>query len=98
MSTGDSIGNSTGDNRGGAGPGSLVHSFGAGVRALRLARGWSQERLAENSNLNRSYIGEIERGSVIASLVTLEKLAAALKLTPSALLGRSEQTDFSGTG
>ena len=77
-------------------PGSLVQSFGAGVRALRKARGWSQERLAENSNLNRSYIGEIERGSVIASLVTLEKLAAALKLTPSALLEGSKQSDNNG--
>ena len=71
-------------------PSTLVQSFGAGVRELRKARGWSQERLAENSNLNRSYIGEIERGSVIASLVTVEKLAAALELTPSALLTRSE--------
>ena len=81
-----------------AGPGSLVHNFGAGVRALRLARGWSQERLAENSNLNRSYIGEIERGSVIASLVTLEKLAAALKLTPAALLDRGVRADANGPG
>ena len=80
------------------GRGSLVHSFGAGVRALRLAHGWSQERLAEKSNLNRSYIGEIERGSVIASLVTLEKLAAALKLSPSALLGCSEPADPDGPG
>jgi transcriptional regulator with XRE-family HTH domain len=68
----------------------LVQSFGIGVRQLRKARGWSQERLAENANLNRSYIGEIERGSVIASLVTVEKLAAALKIAPSALLTRGE--------
>jgi len=70
--------------------GRLVQSFGIGVRELRKERGWSQERLAENSNLNRSYIGEIERGCVIASLVTVEKLAAALQLTPSALLTRGE--------
>lgn len=68
----------------------LVQSFGIGVRQLRKARGWSQERLAENSNLNRSYIGEIERGRVIASLLTVEKLAAALKVPPSALLTRGE--------
>jgi len=68
----------------------LVRSFGAGVRQLREAQGWSQERLAENSNLNRSYIGEIERGVVIASLVTVEKLAAALQLSPSELLTHSE--------
>jgi transcriptional regulator with XRE-family HTH domain len=77
-------------------PSTLVHSFGLGVRDLRKARGWSQERLAEISNLNRSYIGEIERGSVIASLVTVEKLALALKLTPSALLVRSEARDDAG--
>jgi ribosome-binding protein aMBF1 (putative translation factor) len=68
----------------------LVQSFGIGVRQLREAQGWSQERLAENSNLNRSYIGEIERGCAIASLVTVEKLAAALQLTPSALVTRGE--------
>jgi hypothetical protein len=32
----------------------LAHSFGRGVRQLREAQGWSQERLAENSTLNRS--------------------------------------------
>jgi ribosome-binding protein aMBF1 (putative translation factor) len=71
-------------------PSALVQSFGIGVRQLRAAQGWSQETLAENSNLNRSYIGEIERGCVIASLVTVEKLASALNLTPSALLMRGE--------
>lgn len=68
----------------------LVRGFGIGVRQLREARGWSQERLAENSNLNRSYIGEIERGCAIASLATVAKLAAALRLTPSALLTHGE--------
>ncbi|MHA4868474.1 helix-turn-helix domain-containing protein [Duganella sp. PWIR1] len=68
----------------------LVQNFGLGVRQLREAQGWSQERLAEHSNLNRSYVGEIERGVVIASLVTVEKLAAALQLTPSELLTHGE--------
>jgi len=69
----------------------LVRSFGLGVRQLREALGWSQERLAENSNLNRSYIGEIERGVVIASLLTVEKLAGALQVTPAALLHHGEE-------
>jgi transcriptional regulator with XRE-family HTH domain len=51
------------------------------VRRLREAQGWSQERLAEHADLNRSYIGEIERGVVIASLLTVEKLAGALQVT-----------------
>ena len=69
----------------------LVQRLGIGVRQLREARGWSQERLAENSNLNRSYIGEIERGCVIASLLTVEKLALALNVSPSALVTRGEE-------
>jgi len=67
-------------------PSALVQGFGLGVRRLREAQGWSQERLAEHANLNRSYIGEIERGVVIASLLTVEKLAGALQVTPSELL------------
>ncbi|MEO7496249.1 MAG: helix-turn-helix transcriptional regulator [Massilia sp.] len=68
----------------------LVLSFGIGVRQLRESRGWSQEKLAEHSTLNRSYIGEIERGDVIASLATVAKLAAALGVAPSALVNCGE--------
>ena len=60
------------------------------VRQLREARGWSQERLAEQADLNRSYVGEIERGSAIPSLMTADKLARALELQLSALLARCE--------
>ncbi|MCE9526575.1 MAG: helix-turn-helix domain-containing protein [Planctomycetales bacterium] len=36
-------------------------SFGARVRALRTKKGWSQERLAAEANLDRTYVGGIER-------------------------------------
>jgi transcriptional regulator with XRE-family HTH domain len=65
----------------------VVQAFGATVRALRELRGWSQEALAEHAGLNRSYIGEIERGSAIASIVTADKLARALKVPIATLLG-----------
>lgn len=64
----------------------IVRDLGVTVRRLREARGWSQEQLAEHAALNRSYVGEIERGSVIASIVTVEKLARALDATIAALL------------
>jgi XRE family transcriptional regulator, regulator of sulfur utilization len=56
----------------------IVHDFGVAVRRLREAHAWSQERLAEHAGLNRTYVGEIERGTAIASIVTVEKLAYAL--------------------
>ncbi|MGO4157058.1 helix-turn-helix domain-containing protein [Cupriavidus sp. YAF13] len=65
----------------------LVRTLGATVRQLREAHAWSQEELAEHAGMNRSYIGEIERGSAIASIVTVEKLAAALGVPISWLLG-----------
>jgi XRE family transcriptional regulator, regulator of sulfur utilization len=56
----------------------IVHEFGVAVRRLREEHAWSQERLAEHAGLNRTYVGEIERGTAIASIVTVEKLAYAL--------------------
>lgn len=61
------------------------------VRQLREARHWSQEQLAAQSNLNRSYVGEIERGKVAPSLITLNKLALALLVSASELLLHAER-------
>jgi transcriptional regulator with XRE-family HTH domain len=69
----------------------LCSSFGFAVRQLREARRWSQEILAEKAGLNRSYVGEVERGRVVPSLVTVEKFAVALGLTGSDLLARGEE-------
>jgi XRE family transcriptional regulator, regulator of sulfur utilization len=64
----------------------IVHDFGATVRRLREAQAWSQERLAEHAGLNRTYVGEIERGTAIASIVTVEKLALAFGVGIAELL------------
>jgi transcriptional regulator with XRE-family HTH domain len=66
--------------------------FGSVVRQLRLARGWSQERLAGHAELNRSYMGEIERARVTPSLSTAAKLAQALGLQLSELIAACERT------
>ena len=70
----------------------LETRFGHAVREAREKRGWSQERLAEVADLNRSYLGEIERGLVTPSLATIGKLAFALGLAPSALISRCEKS------
>ena len=68
----------------------LVKSFGNTVRLLREQQLWSQEHLAERADLNRSYVGEIERGSVVASILTVEKLSNAFGVPSSRLLEQSE--------
>lgn len=74
---------------------SFVEDFGVTVRQLREGKGWSQEELAERSDLNRSYVGEIERGRVIPSIVTAQKLATALGINMVGLLMRCEQLEQS---
>lgn len=70
----------------------LEKIFGQVVRQAREKQGWSQERLAEAADLNRSYLGEIERGLVTPSLATISKLAVALGLSPSVLISRCEKS------
>jgi transcriptional regulator with XRE-family HTH domain len=48
------------------------------LRKLRVARGWSQERLAFAANMDRSYVSGLERGEFNVSLIALAKLARAL--------------------
>ncbi|MDR0481200.1 MAG: helix-turn-helix transcriptional regulator [Gallionellaceae bacterium] len=67
-----------------------VLNFPIVLRRLREARNWSQERLAEHANLNRSYLGEVERGSAIPSLSTASKLACALEIPLSLLIAQCE--------
>ncbi len=56
------------------------------VRALRLARGISQEKLAERSGLHRTYVGSIERGERNISIENIDRLAAALDVAAVDLL------------
>lgn len=64
--------------------------FGKIVKRIREERGISQEILAHRADLNRSYVGEVERGTAMPSLYTVTKLAKALNLSASNLLERYE--------
>ena len=60
--------------------------FGQHLIELRKAKGWSQERLALESGLARSYIGGIERGQRNLALINICVLADTLEVTPSEML------------
>lgn len=62
--------------------------FGQRVKELRLAKGYSQEKLAEISDLDRTYIPGIEAGKRNVSLVVVEKIAKAFTISISELLNK----------
>ena len=64
----------------------IQKAFGDRVRAVRLKQGISQERLALLSDLNRSYLGTVERGERNISLINICKITKTLKVPPSTLL------------
>ena len=59
---------------------------GKAIRKLRLAQGLSQEGLANQIGLDRSYIGGIERDEHNTVLVNIVKITEALNIKASALL------------
>jgi len=58
----------------------IKEAFGHRVRKLRTSRCLSQESLALACDLDRTYIGGIERGERNVSLVNIQKIADALGL------------------
>lgn len=60
------------------------------IRRLRLARGLSQEILSGLAAISRTHLSEIENGSVSANVETLWRIAEALEIRLSALIGRVE--------
>lgn len=59
--------------------------FGARIKKLRVEKGLSQEKLAEISNLHRTYIGSLEAGKRNVALENIKKLAIALECKISEL-------------
>ena len=58
----------------------ILRQIGKNVRALRLKRMWSQEKLAEASNSHTNYVGGVERGERNPTATKLVAIAMALNV------------------
>jgi transcriptional regulator with XRE-family HTH domain len=63
--------------------------FARNLRKVRQARRLSQEALAHEAGIDRTYISALERCVYSASIDTVDKLAAALDVEPADLLQKS---------
>jgi transcriptional regulator with XRE-family HTH domain len=68
----------------------VVRLLGRNVRKLRQQRGLSQEELAHEAEMKRSYVSDLERGTRNPSVRALGRLAAALSVQPHQLLTPDE--------
>jgi transcriptional regulator with XRE-family HTH domain len=64
----------------------LRWTFAANLLRLRRAKGLSQEALAYEAGVNRSYLARIETGQPYVGLEVIGKLAEALEVEPTELL------------
>jgi transcriptional regulator with XRE-family HTH domain len=64
----------------------LREVFATNLRRLRHAKGLTQDDLAYEAEVSRSYLSQLEKGTFYASLKIVSKLAAVLEIEPSELL------------
>jgi transcriptional regulator with XRE-family HTH domain len=65
---------------------SRLVAFGARVRSIRKDKGLSQEGLSNLAGIDRSYMGQIERGEINLTLTKMYQIADALNVELSQLL------------
>jgi transcriptional regulator with XRE-family HTH domain len=64
----------------------LRQIFAANLRRLRHAKGLSQEALAHEANVNRTYMSKLEKGGSYPGLEIIGKFAVALEVEPAEFL------------
>lgn len=70
-------------------PASAQQALGQAIRVRRKELGYSQEGFAHICGLDRSHMGQIERGKSNITLGVLRQIASKLKLKPSEVLKRA---------
>ena len=73
-------------------PAELV-ALGNQIRSLRTRKGFSQEAFADEVHLDRAYMGRIERGENNPTVLTVYRVARALRVGPAALFPKSKPVE-----
>lgn len=64
----------------------IRQKLGKNLRRERDKQGWSQEELAHQADIHRTYISDLERGARNPTVMVVDKLAKALDVSMGALL------------
>lgn len=67
----------------------MLVALGRTIRETRLSKGISQEKLALLAEVDRSYVGRVERGDNNVAMLTLARLADALELPIAKLMHKA---------
>lgn len=67
----------------------ILVALGDAIRRVRLEKGVSQEKLALLAEVDRSYVGRVERGDNNVAVLTLARLAKALGVSMRDLIGEA---------
>lgn len=68
----------------------ILVALGNAIRRVRLEKGISQEKLALLAEVDRSYVGRVERGDNNVAMLTLARLAKAMEISLRDLMGEAE--------
>ena len=64
-------------------------ALGEAIRHVRLSKDISQEKLALLAEVDRSYVGRVERGDNNVAVLTLSRLASALGISLATLMRKA---------
>ena len=69
----------------------MLRQLGEYLRSIREEKGWSQEDLAFECGLHRTYVGAVERGEYNLTLLTLRRITDALGISLADAIGSISQ-------
>lgn len=69
------------------------NGLGRAIAALREERGWKRKDLVAEAGISYPFLAEVENGNKRPSMAKLEDIAAALDMTPGALMERARAID-----